>query len=66
MSSLVNKAKDLLGSNKAENPTFEQPTTEDSLAGAGSHTETAQTGPVHNSETLNKVDPRVHEQGTTK
>lgn len=59
MASLINKAKEMVGGSSAENNHHHtEPHTE-------THTETVKTGPVHNNEALNKVDPRVHEHKTT-
>lgn len=63
MSPLANKTnQDMLGSNNATTTTANEHT---SFTGTGNHTVTTKTGPVHNSETLNKLDPRVHQHKTT-
>lgn len=51
MATLLNKARDVLGN-------------KDTSHTESNNTETVKTGPVHNHEALNKVDPRVHETKT--
>lgn len=64
MASLVNKAKDMLGNNNDD--TSHEQTSHNAYAGTETLPEAVKTGPVHNNEALNKIDPRVHEhKGTT-
>lgn len=78
MASIVNKAKEMAGygENQQTTSTYDTPTTSSTTTSANSQSQptfqenvfgqdTTKTGPVHNSEVLNRADPRVHEHHTS-
>lgn len=79
MASIVNKAKEmagLTGENQTQTTETQHVQTNSTHAPTQTHSqapafqenvfqETTKSGPVHNTEMLNKVDPRVQEQRTT-